>query len=352
MKLADLAKTPSRWFGKGLGAYSDVVISSRVRLARNVAGFPFLTRMSAEQRQTLLDRLKDALLGLSFEPPLAYVDVHQLSLTEREMLVERHIISKRLAQAKGPRGVAFSADEMFSAMIHEEDHLRLQTLAAGLDIQTCWQRIDAIDSRLEEKIPYAFDGRFGYLTACPTNLGTGIRVSVMLHLPALKMTAQIEKAIAAARDCDLAVRGLFGEGTEAIGDLFQLSNQITLGLSERQIVEMLSRQIIPKIAEYELKARETLLKQKKQMLDDKVHRALGILQHACLVSSQEALYLLSNVRLGVATGRISHIGLDTLNELFLFSQPAHLQLSAGRILDADQRDALRAEVLRRKLSMN
>lgn len=352
MKLAELARQPSRWFGRGQGAYADVVISSRVRLARNVAGFPFLSCLAADQRQTLLERLKAALLSLSQPAPLSYLDVHQLSATERELLVERHIISRRLAASKGARGVVFSDDEMFSGMIHEEDHLRLQTLAAGLDIESCWQRINQIDNQLEEKVPYAFDSRLGYLTACPTNLGTGIRVSVMLHLPALKMTSQIEKAIAAARDCDLAVRGLFGEGTEAIGDLFQLSNQITLGFSEEQIVKMLSGQIVPKIVQYELKAREVLLKQKSQMLDDKVHRALGILQHACLISSQEALYLLSNVRLGVTTGRITTIGLDTLNELFLFSQPAHLQMTAGRMLDAEQRDALRAEILRSKLSLN
>ncbi len=352
MKPADLCKSPSAWFGRGQGLFSDVVISSRVRLARNAAGFAFLPCLSIEQQRTVLERFKEALLSLALGNDVFFVDVEQASAVERELLTERHLISRRQVQAKGPRGVIIAEGEMFAAMVNEEDHLRLQTLAPGLNLRSCWERINAIDDLIEQRIAYAFDARYGYLTACPTNLGTGIRVSVMLHLPALKMTGQIDKAMAAARDCDLAVRGLFGEGTDAVGDLFQLSNQITLGVSEKRVVEDFEDCVVPKIAAYELQARQTLLDSKPRTLDDKIQRALGVLRNACLVSSQEALYLLSNIRLGVNLGRIPKPDIATVNELFMLTQPAHLQLGAGRMLDADQRDSLRAEIIRTRLSAN
>ena len=278
--------------------------------------------------------------------------MEQASAVERELLTERHLISRRQVAGRGPRGVIVAAGEAFAAMINEEDHLRLQVLAPGLDLHSCWERINRIDDMIERQVKYAFDQRYGYLTACPTNLGTGIRVSVMLHLPALKMTGQIEKVLAAARDCDLAVRGLFGEGTDAVGDLFQLSNQASLGVSEMQVVEDFVGKIAPKIAAYELEARKSLLEKRPRSLDDKIQRALGVLRNACLVSSQEALFLLSNVRLGVNLGRIEKIDLATVNELFMLTQPAHLQLRAGRVLDADQRDSLRAEIIRNRLCAN
>ena len=304
------------------------------------------------QQHSVLDHFKAALLGLELGSEVFFVDVEQASTIERELLTERHLISRRQAQGRGPRGVIVAKGEAFAAMINEEDHLRLQVLAPGLDMQSCWERINRIDDRIEQQVEYAFDRRYGYLTACPTNLGTGIRVSVMLHLPALKMTGQTEKVLTAARDCDLAVRGLFGEGTDALGDLFQLSNQVTLGVSEAQVVEDFVGRVVPKIVAYEIEARKVLLAEKPRMLDDKIHRALGVLRNACLVSSQEALFLLSNVRLGVNLGRIEKVDIATLNELFMLTQPAHLQLRAGRILDADQRDSLRAEIIRTRLCIN
>lgn len=330
---------------------SDVVISSRIRLARNIRGYPFMPCLSDEQQRQLLDKLRDILL--SVEPDrLFYIDVDLASAVERELLAERHLISRRHAAGKGPRGVVISEDETLTAMINEEDHLRMQVYAAGLNLNACWQRINRVDDQIEKQIEYAFDTRLGYMTACPTNLGTGIRVSVMLHLPALKMTGQIEKLIAAARDTDMAIRGLFGEGTEAIGDFFQLSNQVTLGVSENEVVEQFSEKLIPKIVAFENEARRGLMQKKPRILDDKIHRAIGILGSACLISSQEALYLLSQLRLGINLGRITHIDIKTINELFLLTQPAHLQLKAGRILDADQRDGLRAEIIRQKIHQN
>ncbi len=352
MKPADLCKASSAWFGQGRGLFSDVVISSRIRLARNAAGFAFVPCLGTEQKQQVLDTFKTALLALELEGEIFFIDVAQASPVERELLAERHLITRRQATGQGPRGVIVAYGEAFAAMINEEDHLRMQVLAPGLDLHSCWERINHIDDKIEQQVRYAFDQRYGYMTACPTNLGTGIRVSVMLHLPALKMTGQIEKVLAAARDCDLAVRGLFGEGTEAIGDLFQLSNQVTLGVSEAQVVEDFVSRIVPKIAAYELEARKALLAERPQTLDDKIQRALGVLRNACLVSSQEALFLLSNVRLGVNLGRIEKLDLATVNELFMLTQPAHLQLRAGRMLDAEQRDSLRAQILRSRLCIN
>lgn len=351
MKPADLCKYPSAWFGGRDGDYADVVISSRIRLARNIKGYAFVTCLSADRQRELLNQLKDIVLSVD-AGEMFFVDIDAASAVERELLTERHLISRRHAMGKGPRGVVISEDETFGAMINEEDHLRMQVYAAGLKLEACWERINKIDDQVEKQAEYAFDNRLGYLTACPTNLGTGIRVSVMLHLPALKMTGQIEKLIAAARDTDMAIRGLFGEGTEALGDFFQVSNQVTLGVSEKEVVEQFSNALIPKIAAFEIEARRSLMEKKPRLLDDKIQRALGILGSACLISSQEALYLLSQIRLGINLGRITHINLETINELFMLTQPAHLQLKAGQMLDADQRDNLRAEIIRQRIHQN
>ena len=352
MKPVDLCKYPSSWFGGGTDTLSEVVISSRIRLARNIAGYEFLPCLSPARQQQLHDTIKETLLSLDLGEKIEFIDIDRASDVERSLLTERHLISHRHAKGHGPRGVVIAEDEAFTAMINEEDHLRIQVYAAGLQLHNCWQRINRIDDAVEQKLNYAFDSRLGYLTACPTNLGTGIRVSVMLHLPALKMTGQIEKFLHAARDCNMAIRGLFGEGTEAVGDFFQLSNQVTLGVSEKQIVDDFTINIVPKIIAYETEARKALMDKKPHALDDKIQRALGVLRNACLISSQEALFLLSNVRLGVNLGRVKDINLATVNELFMLTQPAHLQLRAGKILNADQRDTLRAEIIRTKLNQN
>ncbi|MHC4552464.1 MAG: protein arginine kinase [Planctomycetota bacterium] len=352
MKPVDLCKYPSSWFAGGSDILSEVVISSRIRLARNVAGYEFLPCLSPNRQRELQDKLKEIMLSLELGEKVYYFDIDHASKVERNLLTERHLISQRHATGNGPRGVVIAEDEAFTAMINEEDHLRIQVYAAGLQLHACWQRINRIDDAIEQKLDYAFDAKLGYLTACPTNLGTGIRVSVMLHLPALKMTGQIEKFVAAARDCNLVIRGLFGEGTDATGDFFQLSNQVTLGVSEQQIVDTFTDDIVPKIIDYEAQARKTLLEKRPHALDDKIQRAIGVLRSAYLISSQEALFLLSNVRLGINLGRIKDIQLSTVNELFMLTQPAHLQLRAGKMLDPDQRDSLRAEIIRKTLSQN
>ena len=254
---------------------------------------------------------------------------------DRQLLVERHLISKPHAAAEGARGVAVGQNETLSIMVNEEDHLRIQVLRSGLQLEEAWEQINAVDDALESKLDFAFNARFGYLTACPTNVGTGIRVSVMLHLPALKLTGEIEKVFRAAKELRLAVRGLYGEGTEATGDFYQISNQTTLGKSEDEIIHDFKHVVIPKIIEYEQHARRTLLNDRTVALDDKVHRALGTLRNARLMGSEETLGWLSHLRMGVNLGRVKGIDIRTLNELFLLTQPAHLQKMQGKKLDGD-----------------
>ncbi len=351
MRPADLSNHISEWFG-GSGPGADIVISSRIRLARNLAGFEFLSKLTPQRQSQVLKKLKEAILSLDVGDELFFVDIEQASSLERDLLVERHLISRQHAAGQGPRAAAIARAESFTAMINEEDHLRIQVLQPGLQLKKCWEKISRIDDSIEQKVEYAFSSTCGYLTACPTNLGTGIRVSVMLHLPGLKMTGQIEKFFNAARDTDLMVRGLFGEGTEAVGDFFQLSNQVTLGIAETAVIADFSEKIVPKIVEYEKQAREKLLDQQADALDDKIQRALGVLKNARLISSQEALFLLSHVRMGVNLKRIQNISISAINELFMLTQPAHLQLNSGKQLDPNQRDAMRAQIIRSKLCQN
>jgi protein arginine kinase len=370
MKLTDISNDINEWFS-GAGPLADVVISSRIRLARNLAGHKFLSRCSNEEKTRILDKLKDVLTSIDLGDKIFYISVDKAPILDRNFLVERHLISRHHAFGKGPRGAVIAERESFTAMLNEEDHLRLQVLRGGLQLSSCFEQINRIDDMIEKKLEYAFSPKYGYLTACPTNLGTGIRISVMLHLPALKMTEQIEKFLNAARDLGLAVRGLFGEGTEATGDFYQLSNQVTLGLSEADIVEQFEKEIIPEIVDYENTAREKLLSSQSSMLDDKIARAMALLKSAHLISSQEALLLLSHLRLGInmhehmgaTTPGIesiyslisdrkkpdSPISIRTINRLFMLTLPAHLQLNHGSPLKPADRDALRAQIIRSAL---
>lgn len=349
MRLNELSSKTSQWF-RADAPLSDIVISSRIRLARNLAGHKFISRCTDEEKQEILNTLKETILSLKLLGDIFFVNISQGSAVERDLLVERQLISRNLAAGKGPRGVVIADNELFSAQINEEDHLRLSTLSAGLNLDKCWQRINEIDDAISKKIKYAFSSKYGFLTACPTNLGTGIRVSVMLHLPGMKMTEQLKQLFEAAKDMSLTVRGLFGEGTEAVGDFFQISNQVTLGICEQKTVEQFMTLIIPKIVEYERIARQNLITKDINILDDKISRALAVLKNAKLISSHEAMFLLSNLRMGVNMGRLKEIPIETINELFLLTQPAHLQMNKGQNLDTEQRDILRAETLRAKLN--
>lgn len=360
MKLADLTRSAGEWLRDG-GPMHDVVISSRVRLARNLAGVPFLSRCNATQRVDIERRLREQILQAQPADDMFYVDVAAASDTDRQLLVERHLISKQHASGVEPngkgakkhpnyaRGVAIGGSETVAIMVNEEDHLRMQVLRSGLQLEQAVEDIFRVDNLLEERIDFAYHNRYGYLTACPTNVGTGLRVSVMLHLPALKMTGEIEKVFRAARDMHLAVRGLYGEGTEASGDFFQVSNQTTLGHSEQQIVEEFRDQILPAFIQYEKRARQSLLAKNRLAIEDKVARALAILRSARLVTSEETMYLLSLVRLGINEGLVDNIQLRTVNELFLLCQPAHLQRILGQEMTPQERSQARAEFVRKRL---
>lgn len=348
MKINDLTQRAGEWL-RGIGPRSEIVISSRIRLARNVAGFPFLTRCSARERQALQSKIRDTILAGQVAQQMFYVDLEQAPELDRQLLVERHLISRPHAAIEGPRGVAISSDETLSIMVNEEDHLRIQVLRSGLQLEDAWQQISQVDDRLEQSLPWSFHQRFGYLTACPTNVGTGIRVSVMLHLPALKLTGEIEKVFRAAKELKLAVRGLYGEGTEATGDFYQVSNQTTLGRSEEQLLDEFQNAVVPRVIDYELQARRLLINERTIALDDRVFRAMGMLKHARLLTSEEVLFLLSHVRLGMHLGRIKEIDINTLNDLFLNTQTAHLQKHLGKKVEGDARRAARADYVRQRL---
>src|ERR1043166_1140272 len=327
---------------RGEGPMSEIVISSRVRLARNVAGYPFFSKATDEQRGDLAGRLRNCVLGPG-EGRWNYLEMASIDELDQQVLVERHLISRQHADIRGSRGVAISPSEDVAIMVNEEDHLRIQVMRCGLQLDAIWDQINQLDDRIEEGVDYAFHPRYGYLTACPTNVGTGIRVSVMLHLPGLKLTSEIERVFRAAKDMRLAVRGLFGEGTEATGDFFQVSNQTTLGKSEEDIISDFKHLVIPKIIDYEHHARRTLLNDRTINLDDKIYRALGMLKFARLLASEDVLFALSHLRLGVNLGRIKDIDIRTINELFLLTQPAHLQKVQSRKLEGDVRRAARAD---------
>jgi protein arginine kinase len=347
MNLDNLTHTSGEWL-RATGPESDIVISSRIRLARNLAAFNFTNRASAYQKTEIEGLLRDRIGKLELDPRLDYVAVPGLAPLDRQFLVERQLISRELAAAEGPRGVAVGPRETVSIMVNEEDHLRLQVMRSGFALDEAWQDIDKVDDLLEQKVSYAFSEEFGYLTACPTNVGTGMRSSVMLHLPALVWTKQIEKVFRALQKINLAVRGLYGEGSRASGDFYQISNQVTLGKSETGILTEI-REVIPQIVTYERQARAALLRESRQALQDRVSRAHGTLCSATMMTSEETMDLLSSVRLGVNLNLLDDINIRTVNELFIHTQPAHLQKLMGSLLDGEERNAARARYLRTRL---
>jgi protein arginine kinase len=347
MNLDSLTHTSGEWL-RGTGPEADIVISTRIRLARNLAAFPFTNRATPHQRAEIENLLRDRVAKLEMEPRLTYLSLAGSSPLDRQFLVERQLISRELAAAEGPRGVAVGPQETVSLMINEEDHLRLQVMRSGFALEDAWQDIDRVDDLLEQRINYAFSEEFGYLTACPTNVGTGMRASVMLHLPALGLTKEIEKVFRALQKINLVVRGLYGEGSRASGDFYQISNQVTLGKAETAVLNEI-RSAIPQIITYERQARGHLIREGRQALHDRVSRAYGTLRSATMMTSEETMELLSSVRLGINLGLLDDITVPTVNELFIQTQPAHLQKLMGAALDGEERNAARARYLRSRL---
>ncbi len=324
---------------------SAIVLMTRIRLARNLSGMPFPGWAKEGQRQETLSRCLQAVASLSQMKRGLAVGVDELSKLEKQILVERHLISRELSHGKSSAGVVISQDQSCVVMINEEDHLRIQVLRAGFSFKKVWDTIDALDSDLEEYLDYAFSAQLGYLTACPTNLGTAIRASTMMHLPALVISGQMEKVVRAVNQLGMTVRGLFGESSDASGSIFQISNQTTLGESEENIIKHLTG-VLNTIIEQELNARQKILESDSNKLFDKIGRAYGILQNGVLLNSSETMNLLSLVRLGVDLGIFPDTKRAVIDRLFIECQPGHIQRNTKHSADAVQRDLSRGEILR------
>ena len=333
------------------GPENDIVMSSRIRLARNLDGFPFVPQATGDQKIEIERIISTRLMKAVFSEDGTYVDVGELDDVGKQYFIERHLISRELAGSEGKRGVAHSASEVSAVMVNEEDHLRMQVIHSGFELDRTWDEMVVLDDALEQELEFAFSPQFGYLTACPTNVGTGMRASVMLHLPALVMTKEIEKVFQAVSKINLAVRGLYGEGTQASGDFYQISNQVTLGRSEAAVIDNIKR-VVPRIIGYERNVRELLMTENRVSLEDKVYRAYGILRNARSIASEESTNLLSALRMGVTLGLIGDLAHDQVNELFVVTQPGHLQHAEGRELDPKERDEQRATLIRGMLGVD
>ena len=347
MPIHNILNHAGEWL-RGDGPHSQIVVSSRVRLARNLRAFAFPGWAKKTERLAILEALKPAVEALPEMNDAFSVYSQDLSALEKQVLVERHLISREHAAKGVGSAVIMNRKQTVSLMINEEDHLRMQGIRAGLQLRNVFKMIDKIDSQLEERLDFAFSPQLGYLTACPTNVGTGMRASAMVHLPALVLSEQINQVIQAVNKIGLAVRGLYGEGTEALGNLFQVSNQTTLGEREDEIIERLNK-VILQIIEHEQNARQMLLQKKPNTLLDHVGRGYGILRHAYCMSSKEALNLLSFMKLGIDLGFFPETFRQPIDELFMETQPAHLQKGTTQKLAAEERDSLRAEIIRAKL---
>jgi protein arginine kinase len=346
MKIQTILTKPGDWLSGG--SWHPIVISSRVRLARNLAKLPFPGWAKKSERVRILEEIKPEVDALSSMREGFSEQLNELSATEKQVLVERHLISREHAAKGMGSAVVINPAQTISIMINEEDHLRMQAITCGLDLTKTYQMIDDIDTALEAQLDFAFDEQLGYLTACPTNVGTGMRASAMVHLPALVLSEQINQVINSVNKIGLAVRGLYGEGTEAMGNLFQVSNQTTLGEKEDQIIGRLHK-VIETLIQRETQARENLLETKRTTLLDQIGRAYGILTHAYSISSKEALNLISVLRLGIDLGFFPEEGRAIINHLLMDTQPAHLQNVSQQKLAAEERDHLRADIVRDKL---
>ncbi len=346
--LQNLKESSAEWTS-GQGPLSDIVISSRIRLARNVEGIPFSPRAKQAELKSIYELSRQIVEEDSLFKDSNLLLLDELTPLESQFLVEKHLISIYHAREKRSyRGCVFNQRETLSIMVNEEDHFRIQYLLPGLQLNNIWKFINKIDDKIEKKVTYAFSEKEGYLTSCPTNVGTGMRASVMLHLPALAMINGINDILKAISKIGYVVRGFYGEGTEVMGNLFQISNQITLGLSEEEIIDNLER-VNQQIISKEQKVRRDLLANSKSQLEDKVWRAYGILSSARIISSTEAMELLSKLKFGVELEIITYPDLGTLNKLMLLIQPAYLQMLAGRDLDPFGRDLQRAVLIRNKI---
>lgn len=347
MTIDDLINQNSEWL-KGTGPNADIVMSSRIRLARNIEKYPFANWADEKQLSEVIDAVKAAADSVEMLKGALFLKLKDVSDVDRMFLVERHLMSPEHAKDVEYKALIVDPHEVVSIMINEEDHLRVQVLKSGLDLMDAWKIMDKLDTELSKRLPFAFSSKWGYLTACPTNTGTGLRGSVMLHLPALVFSAQINKILQATAKLGLNVRGMYGEGTEATGNLFQVSNQVSLGRTEEDIIDGIER-IISQVVGREEAMRKNIVNRSKEALVDRVERAYGTLRSAHIITSSETIGLLSAIRLGVELGIVKDVDEETVNELIILTQPAHLQKLEGKALNSDERDIKRANLIREKL---
>lgn len=332
------------------GPMGEIVISSRLRLARNLAKYPFPIALNQDSGNKLINNIKESVFDEVEKLKMNYtfVDMSQTSELEKQIMLEKHLASADFIKPGIPRAMFINKEETMSIMINEEDHLRIQCLLSGLSLNEGWVMANEMDDFLDDRIAYAFDEKIGYLTSCTTNVGTGLRASVMLHLPGLTMTGDIEGIYKAANQMGLAIRGMFGEGSEALGDMYQISNQITLGRTEEEIINTLNEVTIQIVGREEMTRRQ-LVQNSPNEIEDKIHRAYGVLTNARVLSSREALEKMSFVRMGIALGLIEGVNWNQMNKLLLDIQPGFLQRFFNKELDPFTRDVKRAEFIRNKL---
>ena len=330
------------------GEHSDIVMATRVRLARNLTGYCFPIASKEDETLAVDKMVVGALLDHESEESYSYSRMAELSSLEREVLVEKHLVSPQLASPDHHGAVLLSSDESISIMINEEDHIRIQCIYPGLQLEEAFKQADGVDNILEKELPYAFDEEFGYLTSCPSNTGTGMRASVMMHLPALTITKQIERVIPAISRLGMVVRGSYGEGSKALGNVYQVSNQVTLGKTETEIMEDLAN-ITSRLIAHERQSRKMLLQNSQVALENRLFRSLGTLVYSRLLQTGEAARCLSDVRLGIDLGIIEDVDVSILNELMIFMQPGFLQQFAETELTQEERDIFRAKLFRERL---
>lgn len=340
----DVVSRPGAWLD-GAGEENEIVLSSRVRIARNLHGHRFAHNCDNAELAAILGKSLDAARATRAFAHGHYVPMGEISTLDRQLLAERHLVSREFLSQSASRGLLFVPDESTSLMINEEDHLRIQGFASGFDVGTAFRRANDLDDEIGPGLDIAYNDRLGFLTACPTNLGTGMRVSVLIHLPGLVHSKEIHKLLESLRKLNHSIRGFFGEGSEVMGNFFQLSNSAALGTPEDVLVKNL-REMVAKVIVYERRSREMLFRKAQSLLEDKVWRAYGLLRYARSVSTKESLSLISAVRLGVGAGLVNDVPIQTLNELLVYIQPAHLQKRKGTAMDAHQRDVARAEYIR------
>src|SRR6187431_3051355 len=349
MKFANIMASGGEWL-RGEGPHHQIVISSRVRLARNLRHRAFPGWAKKAERTQILEQIKPRVEELPEMQDAFSEGLQDLAALDKQVLVERHLISREHAAKGAGSAVVVNRRQTLSIMINEEDHLRMQSIRSGLQLRQAFKLVDKVDSTLEARLDIAYDQKLGYLTACPTNVGTGMRASAMLHLPGIVLSDLINQVIQAVNKIGLAVRGLYGEGTEAMGNLFQISNQTTLGEKEDEIIARLTK-VIETIIEKEHDARQVLIQKKSDTLSDQIGRAYGVLTFAHAMTSKEALNLLSIIKLGMDLGAFPEDRRLQIDELFIETQPAHLQKSSQQKLNAEERDHLRAQIIRERLKL-